>query len=46
MHPMPINIGIEIDKEALKNNRFIYKEQLELATKTRVVSYQFAYGEI
>ena len=46
MHPMPINIGIEIDKEALKNNRFIYKEQLKLATKTRVVSYQFAYGEI
>jgi len=46
MHPMPINIGIEIDKEALKNNRFIYKEQLELATKTRVISYQFAYGEI
>ena len=43
---MPINIGIEIDKEALKNNRFIYKEQLKLATKTRVVSYQFAYGEI
>lgn len=46
MHPMPINIGIEIDKAALKNNRFIYKEQLKLATKTRVVSYQFAYGEI
>ena len=46
MHPMPINIGIEIDKEALKNNRFIYKEQLKLATKTRVVSYQFAYGDI
>ena len=46
MHPMPINIGIEIDKDALKNNRFIYKEQLKLATKTRVVSYQFAYGEI
>ena len=46
MHPMPINIGIEIDKEAMKNNRFIYKEQLKLATKTRVVSYQFAYGEI
>lgn len=46
MHPMPINIGIEVDKEALKNNRFIYKKQLELATKTRVVSYQFAYGEI
>ena len=46
MHPMPINIGIEIDKEALKNNRFIYKEQLKLATKTRVVSYQFAYGKI
>ena len=46
MHPMPINIGIEIDKEALKNNRFIYKEQLKLATKTRVVSYQFTYGEI
>ena len=46
MHTMPINIGIEIDKEALKNNRFIYKEQLKLATKTRVVSYQFAYGEI
>lgn len=46
MHPMPINIGIEIDKEALNNNRFIYKEQLKLATKTRVVSYQFAYGEI
>ena len=46
MHPMPINIGIEIDKEALKNNRFIYKEQLKLVTKTRVVSYQFAYGEI
>ncbi len=46
LHPMPINIGIEIDKEALNNNRFIYKEQLKLATKTRVVSYQFAYGEI
>ena len=46
LHPMPINIGIEIDEAAAKNKKFIYQEQLKMAIPARIASYQYALGEI
>ncbi len=44
LHPMPINIGIEISEDASKDYRFIYNEQLKLTVPTRIVSYLYALG--
>ena len=38
LHPMPINIGIEISEEASLHNKFKYQEQLRLG----IASYKFA----
>jgi len=46
LHPMPINIGIEIDEAAAKSKKFIYQEQLKMAIPARIASYQYALGEI
>jgi aspartate carbamoyltransferase catalytic subunit len=46
LHPMPINIGIEIDDNAANNKKFIYKEQLKMAIPARVASYQYVFGAI
>ena len=42
LHPMPINIGIEISKEASLHNKFKYQEQLRLGIASRIASYKFA----
>ncbi len=46
LHPMPINIGIEIDKNAANSKKFIYQEQLKMAIPARVASYQYVFGAI
>ena len=46
LHPMPINIGIEIDDNAAKSKKFIYQEQLKMAIPARVASYQYVFGAI
>ena len=42
LHPMPINIGIEISEEASLHNKFRYQEQLRLGIASRIASYKFA----
>ena len=42
LHPMPINIGIEISEEASLHNKFKYQEQLRLGIASRIASYKFA----
>ena len=41
LHPMPINIGIEISEEASLHNKFKYQEQLRLGIASRIASYKF-----
>ena len=43
---MPINIGIEIDEIAAKNEKFKYAEQLKFAIPARIISYRYALGNI
>lgn len=38
LHPMPINIGIEISEEASLHNKFKYQEQLRLGIASRIAS--------
>ena len=45
-HPMPINLGIEIDEIAAKNEKFKYAEQLKFAIPARIISYRYALGNI
>ena len=42
LHPMPINIGIEISEEASLHNKFKYQDQLRLGIASRIASYKFA----
>ena len=42
LHPMPINIGIEISEEASLHNKFKYQEQLRLGIASRIASYKYA----
>lgn len=46
MHPMPMNIGIEISQEASANNRFKYLDQLSFAIPSRISSYLYGLGKI
>ena len=42
LHPMPINVGIEISEEASLHNKFKFQEQLRLGIASRIASYKFA----
>ena len=42
LHPMPINVGIEISEEASLHNKFKFQEQLRLGITSRIASYKFA----
>ena len=46
LHPMPINIGVEISQEASENIKFKYKEQLSLGVPARIASFLYALGKI
>ena len=42
LHPMPINVRIEISEEASLHNKFKFQEQLRLGIASRIASYKFA----
>ena len=46
IHPMPMNIGVEISKEASENSKFKYIEQLSFGVPSRIASYLYGLGEI
>ena len=46
LHPMPINIGIEISKEAIEDSKIKYKDQLLHAIPSRVTAFKYVRGEI
>tara|TARA_B100000900_G_scaffold406116_1_gene416673 strand:- start:413 stop:1306 length:894 start_codon:yes stop_codon:yes gene_type:complete len=41
LHPMPINVGIEISEEASLHNKFKYQEQLHMGIGSRIAAYKF-----
>ena len=46
LHPMPINIGIEISKEAIEDSKIKYKNQLLHAIPSRVTAFKYVRDEI
>ena len=46
MHPMTINVGIEISEEAAKNEKFKYRDQLAYGISSRITSYMYAMEKI
>ena len=46
LHPMPINIGIEISKEAIEDSKIKYKNQLSHAIPSRIAAFKYARDEI
>ena len=46
LHPMPINIGIEISKEAIEDSKIKYKDQLLHAIPSRVTAFKYVSDEI
>ena len=46
LHPMPINIGIEISEDAIEDKKIKYIDQLSHAIPSRIASYKYVKGEI
>ena len=46
LHPMPINIGIEISEDAIEDSKIKYKDQLSHAIPSRIVAFKYVRGEI
>jgi len=46
LHPMPMNIGIEISEKASLNNKFKYKDQLSFGVPSRIASYMYVMEKI
>ena len=46
MHPMTINVGIEISEEAARNEKFKYRDQLTYGISSRITSYMYAMEKI
>ena len=46
LHPMPINIGIEISKEAIEDSNMKYKDQLLHAIPSRVTAFKYVRDKI
>ena len=46
LHPMPINIGIEISKEAIEDSKIKYKDQLLHAIPSRVAAFKYVRDEV
>ena len=46
LHPMPINIGIEISKDAIEDSKIKYKDQLSHAIPSRIVAFKYVRDEI
>ena len=46
LHPMPINIGIEISEDAIEDSKIKYKDQLSYAIPSRIVAFKYVRDEI
>ena len=46
LHPMPINIGIEISEDAIEDSKIKYKDQLSHAIPSRIVAFNYVRDEI
>ena len=46
LHPMPINIGIEISEDAIEDSKIKYKDQLSHAIPSRIVAFKYVSDEI
>ena len=46
LHPMPINIGIEISEDAIEDKKIKYIDQLSHAIPSRIAAYKYVKGEI
>ena len=46
LHPMPINIGIEISKDSIDDRKIKYKDQLSHAITSRIAAFKYAGDEI
>ena len=46
LHPMPINIGIEISEDAIEDSKIKYKDQLLHAIPSRIVAFKYVRDEI
>ena len=46
LHPMPINIGIEISKDAIEDSKIKYKDQLSHAITSRIAAFNYVRDEI
>lgn len=41
LHPMPMNLGVEISEQASKHDKFKYKDQLSFGIASRISSYMY-----
>ena len=46
LHPMPINIGIEISEDAIEDSKIKYKDQLSHAIPSRIVAFKYVRDQI
>ena len=46
LHPMPINIGIEISEDAIEDSKIKYKDQLSHTIPSRIVAFKYVRDEI
>ena len=46
LHPMPMNIGVEIDKYAAENFRMLHRKQLSFGIAARKVALKYSLGLI
>ena len=46
LHPMPINIGVEISEDAIEDSKIKYKDQLSYAIPSRIVAFKYVRDKI
>ena len=46
LHPMPINVGIEISEDAIKDRKIKYLNQLSYAIPSRIAAFKYVKGEL
>ena len=46
LHPMPINVGIEISEDAIKDRKIKYLNQLSYAIPSRIAAFKYVKGAL
>ena len=46
LHPMPINVGIEISEDAIKDRKIKYLNQLSYAIPSRIAAFKYVKGDL